>query len=307
MEEKMFIVSPRIGLCNQLQTIVKGILLGIKYNRNIYIDNFQIDLSSGRTCNIEQILDIPKINIFLQSKTQIRILNNIDKNIINNLNNYVLPNVDYNSIPNMSYINDCIDLNEHMNIIYLGNIVSLNVKQSFDYDYNDYSDNNLYYLIMINLSFNEIFYKMKDHLKTELKLTNYNCIHLRIEDDALEHFAHCYKLSVNDYNKKLLNFYDEQIKICNKNKTYVSSGMLQFHNKTNFNYYNNLIKNTTCCDKRNITLDKHYLNNRELIAIVDLLIAYDSDYFVGCWISSFSQLISNYFKYNKKQSVLFRI
>jgi hypothetical protein len=37
----MFILSPKGGLCNQLQSIVKCMLLGLKYSRNIYIDKFQ--------------------------------------------------------------------------------------------------------------------------------------------------------------------------------------------------------------------------------------------------------------------------
>ena len=54
----MFIIQPRIGLCNQLQTIVKGILLSIKYNRNLYIDNFQIDLTSCSLSDINDILNV---------------------------------------------------------------------------------------------------------------------------------------------------------------------------------------------------------------------------------------------------------
>ena len=50
----MFIISPRIGLCNQLQTITNGLLLSIKYNRNLYIDQFQIDLKSGNLTYINQ-------------------------------------------------------------------------------------------------------------------------------------------------------------------------------------------------------------------------------------------------------------
>ena len=125
----MFIISPRIGLCNQLQTIVKGILLGIKYGRNIYIDQFQIDLSSGRKCDINNILDIAKINMFLQDvlKTHIKILYMIDKNITDNLYNYCLPNIDYKQIPTMNYINDIIESNLHMKIIYLYNIVSIDI------------------------------------------------------------------------------------------------------------------------------------------------------------------------------------
>jgi hypothetical protein len=305
----MFVISPRLGLCNQLQTIVKGILLAIKYNRNIYIDKFQIDLTNKKLCNINCILDIEKINIFLQNtiKTHIKILNVIDYNIINNLYNYCLPNINYTEIPTMFYLNDNIELNKNMEIIYLGNIVSLNITDSFNYNYDDYSDNNLYYLIMVNIHFNETFYKIKNHIKQELNLSKFNCIHLRIEDDALKHFSMCYELSIEEYNDKLLNFYDNNIKTLVKNKIYICSGMLKFNNTINLKYYNNIMKNNNLlCDKKNINIDEYYLNNRELIAIIDLLIAYDSDIFVGCYISSFTQAIKHYFKYNKKECILFK-
>ena len=108
----MFIVSPRLGLCNQLQSIVKTFLLGIKYNRQIYIDNFQIDLNSGRLIDINEILDIDKMNNFYSEKNiNIKIHKNIDNNIIKELSG-----IDYNKIPNMSFINDFIDNN--INDIY---------------------------------------------------------------------------------------------------------------------------------------------------------------------------------------------
>jgi hypothetical protein len=197
----MFIISPRIGLCNQLQTIVKGILLSIKYNRNLYIHNFQIDLKSGKVTDINDILDIKEMNNFLEYtiKTPIKILNTIDVNITNKLNNYCLPNIDYNQIPKMHYINDVIELNKNMEIIYLGNIVSLDIYKSFNLIWNDYTDNNIYHLIMYNIKFNKIFYTLKDYIKQELKLNKFNCIHLRIEDDAIKYFSSCYNLSIEKY------------------------------------------------------------------------------------------------------------
>ena len=304
----MFIISPRLGLCNQLQTIVKGILLSIKYKRNIYIHKFQIDLKSGNLCDINSILDIESINTFLQNviKSPIRILNTIDENITNSLNNYYLPNIDYSKIQGISYINDTIDSNNHMGIIYLGNIVNLDIYKSFNYLWEDYNDKNMYYFIMANLKFNDIFYKIKDYVKQELNLTKFNCVHLRIEDDALNHFAYCYKLSVEEYNRELINFYNNNINMIRHSKTYVCSGMLEFDNKINFDYYNNLMKNNSLlCDKKNIQLDPYYLHNRELIAIIDLLIAYDSDYFIGCYISSFSQVIKCHHAYNNKKYIVF--
>lgn len=309
----MFIVSPRVGLCNQLQTIIKGILLGIKYNRNIYIDKFQIDLKSGRLCDINDILDINRINNFLKNtiKTSILVLNKIEDNITKNLQNYFIPNIDYTSIAYKNYLNDVIESNATMEIIYLGNIVSLDIYSSFNCNHNDYSENNLYYLVMRNIYFREIFYELKDNIKQILGLTQFNSVHLRIEDDALNHFSSCYKLSVDEYNKKLLDFYNKNIDLLRENteiqkKIYICSGILDFDNRINLEYYEKMMESDKLlCDKKNINIDSYYLKNRELIAIIDLLIAYDSDYFIGSQISSFSIAIQGYFK--NKNCVLFKL
>lgn len=305
----MFIISPRIGLCNQLQTITKGILLAIKYNRNIYIDKFQINLHSGELTDINNILDINEINQFLEYKikTPIKILNTIDINIFDKLDNYYLPNIDYHKISLHAYISDDIELNKNMEIIYLGNIVSLDTYKSFNCIYESI-DNNFYYLIMNNIKFHQTFYTLKDYIKQELKLTNFNCIHLRIEDDAINFFSKCSKLSIEEYNTKLKKFYDDNITNISKDQKYIyiSSGILEFDNTINLNYYENLIENNRLlCDKKKIKLDDYYLHNRELIAIIDLLISFDSDYFVGSHVSSFSQAIKINHMYNKKEYVLF--
>ena len=79
--------------------------------------------------------------------------------------------------------------------------------------------------------------------------------------------------------------------------------MLTFGNKTNIEYYLNLMKNPLLCDKSNCEIDKYILNNRELIAIVDLLIAYDSISFVGSHISSFSRMVKNKLMYNNNNNI----
>ena len=298
----MFIVSPRIGLCNQLQTIVKGILLSIKYNRNLYIDQFQIDLYNTKLCDINDILNISKINDYLHNikgeNIKIKILEKIDKNIIDNISNHFLPNLNYDKISTMDYINEYIEENIDKNIIYLGNIVSLDIYRSFNYNWNDY--NNLYHLIMSNITFNDKFYILKDDIKSQLNLKNYTSIHLRIEDDALKHFSFCNKLSINEYNDKLLDFYNNAIKKQTQ-LIYICSGILTFDNNINYNYYVNLMKNNKLlCDKKNIHIDSYYLNNRELIAILDLLISFDSINFIGSGISSFTQVIKTYFKCKKE-------
>jgi len=299
----MFIVSPRIGLCNQLYAIVKGILLGIKYNRNVYIDRFQTNLYSNNFCNINEILNIEKINAYLTSKyIYIKVLNSIDENIINNIDNYKLPNLDYNNISNIHYINNLIDNNLNQNIIYLGNIVSICIYKIFENEYDRIKCEDLFNSILSNIMFHDKFYEMKENIKNTLNLINYATVHLRIEDDAINYFSECYKLTKYDYNNKLLLFYNQQIRNITKN-IYICSGILTYDNILNFDYYKNLIKNNyLICDKCNLHINDYYLNNRELIAIIDLLIAYDSDEFVGSAISSFSNVISIYLKYHKKIS-----
>lgn len=289
----MFIVSPRVGLCNQLQTIVKGVLLGIKYNRNIYIDRFQINLYDGNTCDINEILDISKINQYLITKNiSIKILSEIDTNIINNISEFKLPHLDYSVIEYSYYINNFIEDNLNMEVIYLGNIISLCIHKSFNYIYGDYS--NLYHLIMSNIVFNYKFYQIKTEIKKHLNLINYTSMHLRVEDDFVKHCSEYLNMNLNEYNKALLLNYDIHIKNITTN-IYVCSGILNYDNTLNYDYYINLrTTHKLLCDKSNIYIDDYILKNRELIAIIDLLIAYDSDEFIGHKISSFSTVIKNY-------------
>ena len=123
---------------------------------------------------------------------------------------------------------------------------------------------------------------------------------MRIEDDALKHFSHCHKISIDEYNNKLKSFYELHIKNNKNNNIYISSGILNFDNKINSQYYLDLkLKYNNIYDKSNIQIDKYYLNNRELIAIVDLLLCFDSSKFIGCGISSFfKRVIEGYFNYN---------
>ena len=169
----MFIVSPRIGLCNQLQSIVKAILLGIKYERNVYIDKFQINLYSSDLCDIHEILNVEKINNYLMSKKiqKCKILDEIDQDILNDLESYKIKNINYEEISSLHYINDKIDESLHMPIIYLGNVVSLCISKSFDCQWGDFG--NSYYNLMSNLVFHDKFYDVKEKIKKSLNLIMY--------------------------------------------------------------------------------------------------------------------------------------
>uniref|UniRef100_A0A6C0HD39 Polysaccharide pyruvyl transferase domain-containing protein n=1 Tax=viral metagenome TaxID=1070528 RepID=A0A6C0HD39_9ZZZZ len=299
----MFIVSPRFGLSNQLQSIVKGILLGIKYNRDVYFNKFQINVYNNNLCDINDVIDISKTNEYLKTlDIKIKIYDKIDKNIIENIHEFLMPNVDYEKMAWINCINNEIEKSLDKNVIYLGNIVSLSIYDSFNDLVDDF--NNLYYKIYANIVFNKKFYEIKDNIKKELHLINYSTTHLRIEDDAVNEFYKFFNNSIDEYNNNLLSFYDNAVKNI-KTPMYICSGILHYGKERNYNYYVNLIKNNNLlCDKSKSFINDYYLNNRELLAIIDLLIAYDSESFIGHSVSSFSLAVSSYFKCKNNTNVV---
>jgi len=300
----LFIVEPRFGLCNQLQSIVKGILLSNKYNRNIYINGFQKNIFEViSVCDINEILDLDEINEFLnKSNITVKIVKNIDDDIREKID--ILENVHYNEIPYLSAMSDIIEMNLDKPYLNIGNPVSLCAYQTFKYDWNDH--NNLYWKLCSNIKFHKKFYTLKNSIKEQLKLQNYVSIHMRIEDDAIGHFAGCYQLTTDEYNNKLIKFYLDAINDNKEQFVYISSSMSYFLDSINSKFYNDLLKNNEkLCDKKNIEIDDYYLKNRELLAIVDLLIAYDGDKFFGSYVSSYSQFIANHFIIQEKPSTLF--
>ena len=54
MNNQIFVLEPRCGLCNQLNCIAMGVVLGVLYNRNIYFHGFQLDyMNENELTNFE--------------------------------------------------------------------------------------------------------------------------------------------------------------------------------------------------------------------------------------------------------------
>ena len=68
MEGKKFlIIRPKYGLCNQLYSISKGIILGIISNRDIIFNGFQLDYRNAENiCNFNEIIDINNLQYLLE-------------------------------------------------------------------------------------------------------------------------------------------------------------------------------------------------------------------------------------------------
>ena len=75
MKNKFLVITPKYGLCNQLLSISKGIILGIITNRNIIFKSFQLDYrNSDNICDFHDIIDIEYLkNIIKQNNIDIDI------------------------------------------------------------------------------------------------------------------------------------------------------------------------------------------------------------------------------------------
>jgi hypothetical protein len=316
----LFIVTPRFGLCNQLQSLCNAILIANQFNRNLYIYKFQKSWDgniNNNLCEINEVLDIEKLNIILNNlNIKIKIISNIDNNIIN-LSNYI--EGDFGEISLCKDIIKYINLENNINKcnLIIGNIVNHEFNNDYEID--------LLNKIIVNLPFKQIFYDCANIIKNELNLdSHYQSCHLRIEDDAILCFSKIFNISEKEYNNSLLNFYYKNIESCNK--LYICSGLELPNNmitnisytakkldipiyKThaNYEYYKKLINKNSFIMTKKKNYNEFIGDNRELNAILDLIIAYDSLYFIGSGISSFSILISNYFRLNNKKFILHKV
>ena len=81
MKRKIFIITPRGGLCNQLITIANGIIYGHYFKRDIYFDGFQIDYR-----NNDKIIEISKVLNLIKLQETINMLN-LSTNILLSIDN----------------------------------------------------------------------------------------------------------------------------------------------------------------------------------------------------------------------------
>jgi hypothetical protein len=287
--KKVFIVKPRNGLCNQLQTIVNSILLAEVYNRDIYFDKFEINIYNNNLDSFDNIISIDNLNkLLLELNIDVRIIKTIDDAI----NIKMLPN--YDQIPTANNINIYIDEYNHESYIDIGNPVSL--------------DRGCKYLnVLHGIPFQQRFYDKANLVKDKLNFDKYICIHLRLEDDALNFYSVTQNIDINELTNKLKN---EYLKIINNNCNtliYVCTSLNLFDNINNEFYTNLKSNNKNIIDKQSIEFEKEYIDNRELAAIVDLIIAIDAHEFYGWGWSSYSNFLSSMHQVNNNKTYLINI
>jgi len=300
---KYLIITPKYGLCNQLLSISNGIICAYISNRDIIFKGFQLDYRNDENiCNFNDIIDIEYIQYIINSK-------NINTKIYSN-SNITGINIKTFSNTDISYIKDFIPLlfhNENINIEYLniGNPISTEVPDEL---------NDLFKYINLNIKFTDKYINIANSIKNSLNLNTYSCIHLRLEDDAINYMKdYSGELDFNKVNDIYKNKYLAELEYLKNNindfdhKIYVCTSLNIDNNKNNEFYrfikekYNLLDKN----DIINVFLNK--CDCREIYGIIDFIIAKDSIYFIGSDWSSYSIYLFNNHTYNSKSAKLINI
>lgn len=301
---KILIIRPIHGLCNQINSLVKGILLAYYTNRNLYIDKFQIDCNHIEKRNsIDQIYDLEKLQTIIDFlKLDVKILeetNIKDNSIIKKLN--IQHENDYNNIIIENYMKN----NENELILDIENL-------SLFFDIKKHNLEEIYEQLRINLPFHNKYVELAEKIKETFHLQNYVCIHLRLEDDCIDYMKKCIDdpaITKNDIINIYKNIYEKELDELRKYKVkiYICTSLGIYPNQLN-SYYKKLKNKYNLIDKNDL-INSFSLNAkikcRELYGIIDFLIAKDANYFIGCEWSSFSILISkaSHF-YNKNFKLL---
>ena len=285
--------TPFSGLSNQVFSLVNSIILAFSTDDKVVcIDHFSTDFRKPNNyANITNILNIKKINNFLHSKYGIII---IDKNEPCNLKmNYISYDPRFNTRRlKMNYTVGDYTINE----IYSGDIDIKNAKYvNMPSFWIDSYDRNMFEDILQNIEFNDQFISQSRDIVSAFdgSCVKINVIHLRVEDDAIEHWSKMNELSEMDFKNFIESKYISLIKrylaitdftiILTDSK---QNSVFEFLKQSNYKF---------------TTVEKLY-EDRELNAIIDLLVSSAcNSTFIGNFIfdglngSTFSYLISKRF------------
>jgi len=267
------------GLCNQLLSLVSGILYCIRNKKELLvIDKFLTEINTNNYCSISQIFNLIEMNNYLQK--------------------YNLKIVDGFNIKSSAFIPiswDVITLaKKHDNKKLLAFIDEIYNNIYFSKCLHEYAVNYICEKVIGNP--NNITHTNDTNEPTEPSDTNkkikqiINVIHLRIEDDGIEHWSKQNNMNPIIFKKMLLTKYIELIKnnIQQTDTTLVLSAdtnndIVQFMRENGYNIM--------FVDKK----FKQHQNARELNAIIDLIIGKCcNNVFIGCNGSTFSELLLKY-------------
>lgn len=289
------------GLCNQLYSLITGICYCTDKKINIlFINKFYKSVNTENYCNISEILDIDYLNSYL-SQYSIFLVDsnkftfNITNAFITNNDNNIMCDVTNNI---KTYLSDGqFSISKHLKLIPELNIdsgcnllVKYQLNNGFFEEYYPIIDNKLaetvnydfinlryeifsvvgvkhtyFWEILKNIKFLDTFIAKANDIKNIICMCNssqkINCIHLRLENDFMEHYENIYKIDKNIIKKAIEDIYIQTIheSILESDLTIVLSN----------DFNNNVIKFLQNKNYKFITTPKLY-EDRELNAIIDL-------------------------------------
>jgi len=306
MNKKILIIKPRYGLCNQLSSISKGIIYGYLSNRDIIFNGFQLDyrhddnlIDFHEVINIE---DLQKtINKFNLNVKVISNKNIVGKKIYTGDNEDISHIKDF--IPYLFYSN-----NEQEPILDIGNPITSKIPVEHM---------KLQNAIECEINFSLKYNIMANNIIEKINLKDYICLHLRLEDDAinymkiLKNYENTDLESINTiYKNKYLErlIFLQNNKIIQNQMIYICTS-LGIDKNNNNDFYRTIKSEFGLIDKTDImninTLDD--CKCREIYAIIDFIIAKQSTHFIGIDWSSFSLQIYNSHLANNKLAELINV
>lgn len=282
MKKRVLVIRPRCGLTNQLSCIAKGIIWAHMSNRDLYIDNFQLDYRDyDNFMNIKQIINIQHLQNFLYS-------NGIFVSIENNIFKSDIKKIETFTTEDIYFIKDIISLIFHKDNI---SIIALDIDNPISSEIPPEYEKTLYNIIQ-NIEFTDGLKNIATNIIQSLNLNNYTCIHLRIENDALDYMKQFSNMDYLDINKIYVSKYIEETDFfeLNRNNIYICTSLSE--KDVNYPYYLEIKEKYGLKDKNDIEYFKDSTENyRELLAIIDYMIAKRSHFFLGCDWSGFSLYI----------------
>jgi len=252
------------GLCNQLTFVINSILYASKHNKKyVVLDNFLKDNKSLISCPYGEIINLPVTNKYLK-KYNVELK---EKNSVN---------IDSNTLENL--------FQKHSVLNY----------SDLDYNWISYGD---FFEIYNNIQFQNHFYNLSNNLITEIhdKLGNdikINIIHLRIEDDAVNHWSKRNNMSALLFKMLLV---DKYLYLIKKYINKESFTIVNTYNKDNI-----IIKFLYQNGYKFFTKKSNLSDGRECNALRDLLLARKmNNFFIGATRSTFSDFILNSASFKK--------
>jgi len=259
------------GLCNQLLSLVSAILFCIRAKKELLIvDKFLTEINTNSYCSISQVFNLIEINKYL-NKYNLRIMDGF--------------NVDSSAFIPISW--DVITLaKKHNNVRLLAFIDEIYSNLYFS----KYLMNYAFSFISEKLNYIPVMDDESEHGDIEHVNKKINVIHLRIEEDGIDHWSAQNNMNQQVFKRILTAKYIELVTnyIQKEDTTLVLTGdidndVVQFMKENEYNI---------------MFIDKKFDTKqpaRELNAIVDLIIGrYCNNVFIGCDGSTFSKLLLKY-------------